>query len=150
NGDNGCLLLVSNGAALVTYDLIIAYGGGSSHQVIVRGSESFVRVQNYLSFGETASMNQLLITGGAGVGANQAVIGSGPGNRNFATVAGPGSSWTNTTDLTIGLSSGLHGLFLTNGGWVLDNNAFVGYSIYGNNNSTLVRDPGSWWQHRSN
>ncbi len=124
------------------------YGGDpdSSGSVTVTGSGSTWTNTGDLVVGASGT-GSLLISGGGTVTSGESVygglIGNNAGSSGSVTVTGSGSSWTESSSLTIGYS-GNGSLLIENGGAVSDQGGSLGF-LAGSSGTVTVSGSGSLW-----
>ena len=75
------------------------------------------------------------------------VLGGVSGALGVVTVSGTGTVWANGGDLMVGDFGSGSRLTITNGGWVMNGAAYVGFETNANNNAVLVTGVGSVWSN---
>jgi T5SS/PEP-CTERM-associated repeat protein len=84
-------------------------------------------------------------SGTSPIAAGAAFVGDNSAN-NSVLVSDPGSTWRIQGPLYIGTTGGRNSLVIRNGGQVIGNEStYLGYHLFGTNNSVLVSDPSSVW-----
>src|SRR5262249_55274449 len=124
------LLFVTDGGTLADTIGSVGTTGGSDYNVaLVSGPDSLWTNIASLYVGDGGSRNQLIVTNGAKVFDFSGAIGynsnSSP-NSNSVVVTGSGSTWSNTSSLTVGGHGSFNQLFVTNGGTVVGGYGYVG------------------------
>jgi len=148
NVSSGNSLVISNGAT-ASSALSTSIGiSGSSNSVTVTGAGSLFTNAGSLTVGTysqsyVAAANRLLITNGAGLVSDSAMIGATTNSfGNIVTVTGAGSFWTNSGALYVGMDGSGNSLAVANGATVAmgggTNGTVVGFSADSSNNSVLV------------
>src|SRR5208282_1739868 len=100
-GQYSNVLSVTSGGKLVDDDGYIEYGVGATNTIIVAGTNSLWNNLGDLHIADIG--DQLLITNGGIVADNNGYFGDNAGNSNcFVLVSGPGSVWTNRSNLYVG------------------------------------------------
>ncbi|MBX3412187.1 MAG: PEP-CTERM sorting domain-containing protein [Pirellulales bacterium] len=123
-------------------------GNGSTARVTVAGAGSRWTNDNALLVGESNGDGTLEITGGGAVSSYLSHIGLTASSTGRVTINGPGSEWTNTSELFVG-SSGEGALEITGGGTVNNQSASVAYSP--NSVGVVTVDgAGSTWTNEGN
>lgn len=155
SGLNTCT--ISNGARVWNDSLILAGGTNTSanNEVRVTGSNSFLGVGFNFFVGELGTSNRLVVESGGSLSSAGGTIGGSLGgftgaNSNSVIVSGPGSLWTDTGALNIGVGIG-NSLIISNGGQLHGVSANLGAggssAGSGNNNWALVTGAGSVWSN---
>ncbi len=154
----GNSLTISNGAAVSSLNGYLGINGSSSNNsVVVDGSDSAWHLAEELHIGHGGSGNALLIRNGGhvttltGIAPYNSYLGYfGGRSNNCAFVGGTGSRWT-TEDIYIGGGADPSGpgnsLVLSNGGWLVNRDGYVGYGFHSTSNSVLICGPGSVWSN---
>jgi T5SS/PEP-CTERM-associated repeat protein len=154
NGSSGNTLEIKNGAKVFAIDSLI--GDGVYEGAINPGSNNTVLVTDP---GSIWSAGVFLLIGGFGDSGDSLVISNtgvvvsdngyiGPnGDNSSVLVTGPGSVWSNTAWVIVGVNSFYNQLVIASGGMVLDDYGFVGNT--NDNNSVLVSGAGSAWSSSS-
>jgi T5SS/PEP-CTERM-associated repeat protein len=146
-------LEVSDGAGLVSSNATIADLTGSGDvTVLLTGTATLWTNTAELSMGYGGARGALTVSNGAslflGGLARLGVIGGA--NFNSVSVTGPGTSWSIGSDLYVGYGGSANLLAISNGGFVVSSNAFLGGAILGaSGNSALVVGAGSVWSNRN-
>jgi len=92
----------------------------------------------------TASNGATLFVGG------RASLGAiGGANFNSVSVTDPGTSWTIGSDLYVGSGGSANLLAISNGGFVVSSNAFLGASLGASRQLRAGRCAGSVWSNRN-
>jgi T5SS/PEP-CTERM-associated repeat protein len=100
-----------------------------------------------LVVGSNKPNSTLLITNGSSMLNDGCIVGwNESATNNFMRVSGPGSSWTNFSDLTIGYFGNANELVVSNGAKAESRRGFVGFD--GDANTALVTGPGASWTCR--
>ena len=109
---------------------------------------------NYASnyyVGSNGAFNALIVTNagklkvtGLGIVGNTALAAS-----NYAIVIGPGSLWSNSSNLEIGIFGSGNRLTIANSGQVFNGAGYIGDSDTARNNSVIVTGQGSVWSNSS-
>ena len=136
-------LHITNGGIVSNNDGYIGHLNGSSGTATVDGSDSKWTNRGGLYVGYSGS-GALHVSGGGTVSCSSyEYIGYYNGSSGTATVDGPGSTWTNTSSLSVG-DSGSAGLSITNGGIISNFYGYIGrYS--GSSGTATVDGTGSTW-----
>jgi len=154
-GHNGAFnhLLVSNGATVLSASSCTigndAFGGSpNSNSVTISGAGSLWNSGQDLIVGELGFANRLEVNNGGWVVNSNAFVGrSFFSPSNMVVVTGAGSVWSNRADLNVGGTGTGNLLIVSNGGWVVNNNASIGASSLGN--LALVTGTNSVWSNRT-
>jgi T5SS/PEP-CTERM-associated repeat protein len=135
-------VVVSNGGRVDSNDAEIGLNPSSSNnQVMITGAGSFVRVQNTLSVGTSSSGNRLVVSNGAWLHNDNALIGHF-GTNNELLVTGPGTTWTNRSGLLVGRFRGHNRVTIANGAFVLARDVWISLDPLSTGNR-LVMDGGT-------
>ncbi len=123
-------------------------------QTVINGTT--VTTNAVYTVGATDSGNSLIISNGGelfvtnDVSGRSAIIGSNnAAHLNSVLVWGTDSSWTNQGNLFIGLDGRSNSLTLSNGAFVLNNEAQIGSGSPSSNNYVIVTGSDSIWSNRS-
>ncbi len=148
----GNRLVVSDGG--VVRNSLAGYFGagttGSNNLALVTGSGSAWSNASDLYVGFAGAGNQLVVSNGAIVTANNGVIGNNAGARlNSAVLMDPGTRWLIGNDLFVGSNGASSLLVLSNGALVANGPAVVGFGASSSNNMALVTGAGSIWSNRN-
>ncbi len=161
-GSANTLLITNGGRVENTFGYIgdgyIADGyppaGGSNNQVIVTGSNSVWNNSFGFVVGYSSTFGSLRIANGGVVRSKVGYIGYGfpvydPGTANYneVIVGGLNSLWTNSGNLYVGSNGSFNTLTITNNGYVVTSNCFIGYGSV--SNSVVVSDTTSVFKCRS-
>jgi T5SS/PEP-CTERM-associated repeat protein len=142
-GYNGSgTLNITNGGAVGSDEAYLGYYPGAIGTVTVDGPGSTwtnILDDEYLYIGYEGS-GTLNITNGGAVSSETCKIGLKSGSTGEVTVAGPGSAWTNSSELFVG-NNGSGTINITSGGAVINN----GYASIGSTGEVTVDGPGSTW-----
>jgi T5SS/PEP-CTERM-associated repeat protein len=96
--------------------------------------------------GLDGSNNQLIVSNGAYAGNNSGFIGfTNSSAGNTALVGGPGSLWTNKTDLYVGYLGSFNQMVVTNGARVFSGVGYEGWFNTASNNTVTITGTGSVW-----
>jgi fibronectin-binding autotransporter adhesin len=148
NGAGG-QLVVSNGATVSTTGIgsIGANIGANVNSAIVTDPGTRWLLSSNLYVGSNGPLSLLVISNGALVGNALGTIGyNGSSSNNVAVVTGPGSVWSNATDLFVGLIGRGNQLVVSNGAVVRNNLGEVGRGST-SDNMAWVTGPGSVWNN---
>lgn len=146
-------VLTSNLANLSAHDATLGSAAGSSGILnLTAGTATF----NVTSVDETYDLavgssgtGAINITGGADVTvADDTALGVNATSVGNVSVSGPGSTWSNTGDLTVG-GSGTGMLNLSSGGQLSNAIGYLGHSA-GSNGSATIDGNGSLWTNGTN
>ena len=152
-GTNGAFnaLIVTNGGLLtVNATSIIGNSAASSNNyAVVTGAGSiWSNNTSALYVGNTGSFNSLSVANKGALFNTFGYIGFyASSSNNTVLVTGPGSVWSNSSELNVGYNGFGNSLTITNSGTVFDTFGTIGYS--GSNNTVLVTGPGSVWNNSS-
>ena len=147
--DGGTDLGTVNGGGSTWSNQAVLYVGyaSSGNQISVSSTGQIVNGSTlYVGYG--GSNNKLFISSAGEVVNGFCTLGWGAdANFNMATVTGSGSVWSNTGDLVIGDVGLFNDLIVTNGGFVQNDNATVGYDWDGGGNEAVVVGTNSTWSN---
>jgi T5SS/PEP-CTERM-associated repeat protein len=140
------LMTISNGTASALNLFVGGQGGGTGVVTVAGGTLNATNVY----VGGSGSQSQLAVSNGATTfTAGNAFLGFDPGaNRNSAAVAGPGTRWLIVSNLYVGNSGALNRLTVTNGGLVVNSNAYLGNNGLSWSNLALISGAGTLWSNR--
>jgi len=151
----GSRLIITNGGTLsfAGAGLISAYLGydaASSNNVAqVTGAGSRWTNSNFLYLGYSGSGNQLVVSNGATVANRYGNLGDGfSSSNNVALISGPGSLWTNSSELFVGNSGSGNRLIVSDGATVASFGGFLGFNPPSENNMAMVTGTNSLWNTR--
>src|SRR5579859_5564168 len=143
--------VLSNGTGYIGYET-----SASNNTAIIRGASSAWTNQFDLHVGFESAGNRLVISNGAVVVNSNAFVGTANflGNTNNSVlVTDPGSVWTNTGGITIGMLSAGNQVVISNGAKVIDQGLDIGDHSGGAtngasiDNSALVTETNSMWMN---
>lgn len=140
-------LLLTNGAKL--FSSVGTVGNDTSshnNRATITGAGSRWDNTGLLKVGYRGTNNQLHVLNGGVVASGSGIVGDNSGSEQSAWVAGSGSLWTNSGDLTIGntLGSG-SALHISDSGKVYSANGTIGFASTTSNNLVVVDGNGSVW-----
>jgi T5SS/PEP-CTERM-associated repeat protein len=92
------------------------------------------------------SSNTVVVDNGGKIMDTYGYISTGGGRRNRVLVTGPGSVWSNSLDLAICQFGSDNSLVISNGGEVVNSDAYVGYTLT-SDSSIRVGSGGVWRNH---
>jgi T5SS/PEP-CTERM-associated repeat protein len=140
-------LVVANGGRVQCLFAEIGRDSFSSdNEAIVTGSGSTWTMSGIFFLGDDGDRSRLVISNGATLRNGSGYIGGFQSSGNIALITGPGSLWTNSQDLNVGLSgSGNHLLVVNDGGRIVSSNGVVGSDPGCNSNSVQIAGPGTLW-----
>ena len=151
-GGYGNQLVVSNGAYALDAACFIGFTNSSSaNSALISGPGSIWTNGQNLYVGYLGSFSQMVVTNGA-----QAFSGNGyvgwfhTSSNNTATITGPGSVWSSTNVINMGLVGSSNTLVVANGGSVRALESHIGFDPFGTNNVALVTGTGSTWTNSLN
>lgn len=145
-GDTADASLTIRGGGTLTHSGLATIGDddGAAGHVTVSGPGSAWSITGESIYLGNQGAGSLTISDGAAVSNTYSVIGRLAGSSGFATVTGPGSSWTASQSLTVG-GGGFGSLTVTDGAAVTsERQGAVGGSATG---IMSVSGPGSSWTH---
>ena len=150
-GYNGAFnqLIVSNGgAARSGIGYIGAFNLASNNAVTITGTGSLWTVTNLVYVGYSGDRNSLSILNGGTVRSLAGQIGFDTTTvSNTVIVSGPGSLWSNSLTVMVGVLGVANTLIITNGGVVYDNGGGIGSTAATSNNLAIVTGAGSVWSN---
>ena len=137
-------------------NLVSVYGGGtvSASNLIIETGNSFSLSNNGTlamtgDFDFSTDTNNLNWTSGGTLAIQADLQNTTEHNGNGLILAiDEGGTWTNDADHIIGNSASGSELEVRNGGYVLNNNGFVGATSNALNNSVIVSGSGSIWENQ--
>lgn len=127
---------------------------GISNRVLVTGAGSIWSNRNDLILGLVRDGSQMVVSNGGAVYSRNGYLGQlARSSNNLALVTGAGSLWSNQSDLHIGKLDKGNQVVVSNGGWVVNSNGYVGglvsTDVAASNNAVTVTGPGSTWSNRA-
>jgi T5SS/PEP-CTERM-associated repeat protein/autotransporter-associated beta strand protein len=160
NLGSGNTLVISNGGFVSSEFGEIGYDINSSgNTVIITGSNSLwsnintnnLNSNSYIYVGGLGWSNSMIIANG-GVARDQfGAIGWGSSSSNNSVlVTGPGSLWTNGSNVYVGNLGSGNTMVISNGAAVVGVNAYVGWAETSLSNNVLVTGTGSLWSNSGN
>ena len=149
---SGNLMIVSAGGRLANINGAVGQDSAATNNtVLVSDTGSSWTNLGILRVGDSGSGNRLVISNGSLV--HSSGIGTvglnSTAQSNSVTVADPGSSWAIGSDLYVGSNGSGNLLAISNGGFVVSSNAFLGASNSASGNSALVVGAGTLWSNRN-
>jgi T5SS/PEP-CTERM-associated repeat protein len=124
--------------------------GTRSNVVVVADPGSRWSVNDILYVGSGGNANSLIVSNGATVDSLIGYVGSGSfASNNFAIVTGANSSWSNRSEFYVGSSGSGNRLFVSDGGTVINSNAYLGFDVSSRSNAVQVSGAGSFWNNRA-
>jgi T5SS/PEP-CTERM-associated repeat protein len=97
--------------------------------------------------GSNTFADVLIVRNNAVLNSDDGYLGySASSSKNAAIVTDPGSTWNSDT-VYLGYSGSNNTLSVTNGGFVSDSNAYIGYTNGANNNAIVVTGADSTWEN---
>lgn len=148
-------LTVADGAQVFSYTGIIGqFSSATGNSALVAGPGSLWSNANNLLIGDMGSANGLTITDGGLIRNERGIIGnSNVSFGNTVLVTGPGSLWSNASQLNVGNFGSFNQLILSNGGqmFVGTTGSYLGASsTVSSNNSLLITGTGSVFRSTGN
>ena len=144
----GSRLFVSDGGRVVSSNASVG-SQSASNAVTVSGAGSLWSNGLELVVGQLGPANRLEVNSGGWVVASNASIGQSIFSpSNSVVVTGAGSVWSNRADLSVGGTGAGNLLVVSNGGWVVNGNGFLGNG-FGHFNLALVTGANSIWSNRA-
>lgn len=146
-------LVIQKGGILSNALGYLGFTSAASNNVaIVQDAGSMWRNvnQSALYIGYASGGNRLVVTNGGVVVNYDGFLGY-TGGSNLAVIAGPGSVWSNTHNLTVGYNGSFNQLIISNGASVYNEVAWVGQNAAASrSNSVLVTGTNSQWISNNN
>jgi T5SS/PEP-CTERM-associated repeat protein len=132
--------ILSNGIGYIGYEV-----GASDNTAIVSGSGSVWNNWLDLYVGDSGAGNQLIVTNGGAAFNGHGVLGlNSSSSNNVATIAGPGSVWSNQYDVDVGYYGTGNSLLISNQGKVVtERGGYLG--VYSSSNNNAVVADGAIW-----
>ena len=154
DGNGNQMLIQDGGKAIASVGSAGTFIGRSvgtrSNFVMVAGAGSRWSVNDYLYVGSGGNANQLVVSNGAGVDSLIGYVGSASSaSNNLATVTGANSVWSNRSEFYVGSSGSGNRLVVSEGGAVINSNAYIGVDLSSRSNLVQVYGAGSLWSNRS-
>ena len=142
-GPSNRVLVEAGGLMYSDYGTVGSLGAGTNNEVVVTGPGSLWTNRFDLQIGGQRPFNRLIVSNGAAVRSDTAVVGStGASISNQVFITGAGSVWSNQTALYVGFSNRVE---VSDGGWLAGGH---GSLVVGS--TVVVRDNGSGWNNRAN
>jgi len=138
---------VINGSNVLDMIGYIGYNSGSTGEVTIDGPGSAWTNRYYLYIGDEGNGTLNITNGGAVSNERKGYIGYESGSTGKVTVDGPGSMWTKSSGLYVGVR-GSGTLNITGGGTVSNSGGRIGYNS-GSTGEVTVDGPGSTWTNSS-
>ena len=147
NGAANQLVVSAGGAAQNVHGFVGSSATASNNLALITGAGSLWTNRGEMYVGESGSGNQLTISNGATVFAqDRRFIGQNAGSvSNTVLVTGAGSAWNGPNGVYVGNSGANSRLVIADGGVVRGEDSFIGGSVSGSNNVALVTGAGSIW-----
>ena len=171
-------LVISNGGTVMngqsTYGGVIGLNADSlSNSVLVTGTNSLWTNRGDFIVGVAGGANSLIVSNGGKIVDNTGYLGGAnyisispvyfytsiigyttnviisSSSLNTVLVTGSNSLWSNTTALSVGYGGVSNSLIISNGGQVIDQTGYIGYTNIASNNSVLVTGYNSLWSNSS-
>lgn len=131
-------VLVTAGGRVEANDVDIGFNASSSNnQVTVTGPGSFLQIQNTLIVGNQGAGGRLVISDGAGLHDDNALLGYFATN-NEVVVTGTGTTWTNRSGVYVGRFRGGNRLTISNAALVVSRDVSIGTDVLATNNRVVV------------
>jgi T5SS/PEP-CTERM-associated repeat protein len=150
---------VANGAAVSDKFCYINYDAGSSNNaVFITGTNSSWQNSYSVFVGYSGVNGSLTISNGATMSYintvwtpyHSSILGyESTSSNNCALVTGNGSVWDCSGDMYVGYVGPVNSLVVSNGGWVISGNGYLGVNIGSDGNSALVVGANSVWTNSS-
>jgi T5SS/PEP-CTERM-associated repeat protein len=135
-------LLVSNGGVVRSANATLrgTAGPNNDNQLIVTGTGSVFSADIELDVGFVGAGNRMVVSNGATLKTGFADIGVATSSNNEMVVTGPGTTWTNSSDLYVGGVSTGNRLIISNSAEILEQtfNVIVGLAATATNNRMIV------------
>lgn len=147
NAGAGNALSILEGARVLSSQGIVGNAiGASNNAVTVTGSGSLWSNANNFQVGNFGGLNRLMVSEGGRLINGAGYVGyDSDSSNNYALVTGPGSLWTNATDLTVGFQGAGNLLVVSNAGQVADRHGFIGFQAGANSNQVVVAGTNTLW-----
>jgi len=137
---------VTNASGFVGYNI-----GATKSKATVQNTNAVWRNTGDLHIGTNSQLNSLVISNGGRVISANGLLGyTTSGSNNQVTVTGPGSLWTSTLDLYLGVNGSFNTLHVTNGATLANQNGYIGNSGSSAYNTALVAGTNSRWDNSGN
>lgn len=131
-------VLVTAGGRVEANDVDIGFNASSSNnQVTVTGPGSFLQIQNTLIVGNQGAGGRLVVSDGAGLHDDNALLGYFATN-NEVIVTGTGTTWTNRSGVYVGRFRGGNRLTISNAALVVSRDVSIGTDVPATNNRVVV------------
>ncbi|BBO70965.1 hypothetical protein DSCA_48950 [Desulfosarcina alkanivorans] len=139
-------LAITNGGSVTSSGGYIAESSGSTGTVTVDGVGSTWADSVFILIGEADSTGTLKITNGGSVNTVLSSLGIASGSVDTAIIDGVGSTWTNSSYLSVGCA-GTATMSITNGGAVTSSSGQIGWG--GGGKGTVTVDGSTWTMSES-
>ena len=121
-------LHVENGGAVYDQNGTVGYAATGTGSVTVTGAGSKWINSNQLVIGWSGQADMTISDGAFVSNGTNGFLGARDGGVGTAVVTGPGSTWTNSEQLVLGLGESTGTLLIENGGTVINANGRIGLS----------------------
>jgi T5SS/PEP-CTERM-associated repeat protein/autotransporter-associated beta strand protein len=138
---------VTSGASVTSANGAIGYESNATGTVTVTGAGSTWTNNDEIVVGWSGTGTMTVEAGATVTNAHEGTVGYQAGSHGTVTVTGPGSTWTNGSELVVGWS-GTGEMTIADGGRVTNTNGFLGARDGGSGTAT-VTGPGSTWESSS-
>ena len=138
---------IESGATVTSGNGVIGNEANATGTVTVTGAHSTWTNSDEIVVGESGTGTLRVEAGATVTNAHEGTVGHLAGSHGTVTVTGPGSTWTNGSELVVGWS-GTGEMTIANGGKVTNTNGFLGARDGGSGTAT-VTGPGSTWESSS-
>jgi outer membrane autotransporter protein len=134
----GTLTIENGGTVNNTHEGTVGHLAGSNGTVTVTGSGSTLTTNTrQLAIGWSGT-GEMTISDGGAVSNSYGFIGARAGGSGTVTVTGPGSTWTNSDQLILGLEASTGTLTIANGGTVINTSGRIGLDTGSNGTVTVT------------
>ncbi|HEX5223250.1 MAG TPA: hypothetical protein VFZ59_27065, partial [Verrucomicrobiae bacterium] len=145
NGPAASLIVLNGGRVENAFATLGGSLSSSNNGALISGAGSIWTNRNNVVVGGLGRGNSLVVSNGARVESDFAVLADGlSSSNNKVLVSGSGSIWTNRNEFNVGGLGPANQLVVANGGRVDCNHATVGLNTSASNNLAVVTDPGSF------
>ncbi len=149
---NNANQLTISGGGLVGNDIgeIGTTSGSTNNLVFVTGAGTLWSNRDTLLIGNQGTSNRLIVSNGAAVwvGSNAFLGYAATGGRNLADITGTNSQWLIARDLYVGQSNSGNHLLISDGAFVSNRTAYLGFTGASAGNVATVTGPGANWINR--
>ncbi len=136
-------LTVQNDGQVFAGLFIVANSPGTTGTVSITGAQASVDVSSILTIGDEGVGTMTISGGGNLLGAGSATIGGTSGSAGTLTITGIGSTWTQSTTMTVG-SNGVGTLNVQSGGSLSTGLTNIGSNIGSFGAATITGNSSAW------